>query len=132
MSARHAEQLAPGAGTWPLLVLTALLDGHGIPGTVLTTLATCQHLAEGAGRPPDPQWAWSALLVLERAGLVTVDAAATPPAVWVSTGLQAAVRAVAPPDLLDQAARAAADALVQAWPTDQPDHDRPQPCGRAR
>ena len=121
VSAAHAEQLAPGAGTWPLLVLAALLDGHGIPGTVLTAPAACQYLAgEDAARPPDPQRAWSALLVLERAGLVAVDAASAPPAVWVSPALQAAVRAVAPPDLLDRAARAAADALVQAWPQYQP------------
>ena len=52
----HAEQLAPGVRTWRLLVLTALLDGHGIPGTVLTAPATCQYLAgEDAARPPDPQ-----------------------------------------------------------------------------
>ena len=74
----------------------------------------------GRGGPPDPQRAWSALLVLQRAGLVAVDAASAPPAVWVSPALQAAVRAVAPPDLLDRAARAAADALVQAWPQHQP------------
>jgi hypothetical protein len=116
VSVSHAEQLAPGAGTWRLLALAALLDGHGIPGTVLTAPSACQYLAEGAARPPDPQRAWSALLVLERAGLVAVDAASAPPTVWVSPALQAAACALAPPDLLDRAARAAADALVQAWP----------------
>ena len=66
-----------------------------IPGTVLTAPATCQYLAgEDAARPPDPQQAWSAVLALERAGLVAVDAASAPPAVWVSPALQAAVRAV--------------------------------------
>ena len=127
VSAAHAEQLAPGAGIWPLLALVALLDGHGIPGAVLTAPATCQYLAEGAVRPPDPQRAWSALLVLERAGLVAVDAASAPSAVWVSPALQAAARAVAPPELLDRAARAAADALVQAWPGGSP----PVRAGRA-
>ena len=102
-------------------MLAALLDGHGIPGTVLTAPAACQYLAgQDAGGPPDPQRAWSALLALQRAGLVAVDPASTPPAVWVSPAVQAAVRAAAPPDLLDQAARAAADALVQAWPADPP------------
>ena len=119
VSVSHAEQLAPGEGTWRLLVLAALLDGHGIPGTVLTAPAVCQYLAEGAAQSPDPQRAWSALGVLERTGLVAVDAASTPPTVWVSSVLQAAVRASAPPDLLDRAARAAADALVQTWPADQ-------------
>ena len=33
------------AATWRLLVLAALLDGHGVPGTVLTAPATCQYLA---------------------------------------------------------------------------------------
>ena len=121
VSARHAEQLAPGVRTWRLLVLAALLDGHGIPGTVLTAPATCQYLAgEDAARPPDPQQAWSAMLALERAGLVALDTASAPPTVWVSPALQTAVRAVAPPELLDRAARAAADALVQAWPQHQP------------
>ena len=121
VSARRAEQLAPGVRTWRLLVLAALLDGHGIPGTVLTAPSACQYLAgEDAARPPDPQQAWSALLALERAGLVALDTASAPPAGWVSPALQAAVRAVTPPELLARAARAAADALVQAWPQHQP------------
>lgn len=121
VSASHAGQLVPGAGTWRLLVLTALLDGHGIPGTVVTAPATCRYLAgQDAADPPDPQQAWPALLALQRAGLLAIDAAGTPPAVWVSPALQAAARAVAPPELLDQAARAAADALLEAWPEYHP------------
>jgi len=121
VSASHAEQLAPGAGTWPLLVLTALLDGHGIPGTVFTAPATCQYLADQEnGGPPDPQRAWSALLALQRAGLVAIDATAASPTVWVSRALQATVRATTPPELADRAARAAADALAQVWPYGQP------------
>ena len=121
LSADHAEQLAPGGGTWLLLVLTALLDGRGIPGTVFTAPATCRYLmGEGDAGAPDPGRAWSALVALERAGLLAIDAASTPPAVRVSPALQAAVCAVAPPRVLDQAVRAAADALAEAWPKDQP------------
>ena len=121
VAASHAGQLAPGAGTWRLLVLTALLDGRGIPASVFTAPAVGRYLADqGAARPPDPGRAWSALLVLERAGLVAIDTAGAPPAVWVSPALQAAVRAVAPPELLAQAARSAADALAEVWPADQP------------
>jgi tetratricopeptide (TPR) repeat protein len=121
LSAGYAGQLAPGAGIWPLLALAALLDGHAIPGTVFTTPAACQYLAgQDAARLPDPRLAWSGVLALERAGLVAIDQASTPPAVWVSPALQAAVRAAAPPDLLDQAVTAAAEALLQAWPQDQP------------
>jgi tetratricopeptide (TPR) repeat protein len=116
-AASHAERLAPGAGTWRLLVLAALLDGHGIPLPVFTTSATGRYLSGPAAESQlDPQRAQAALQVLERAGLVTADATA----VWVSRALQAAVRSVAPPELLDQAARAAADALTEVWPADQP------------
>ena len=77
LSAGYAEQLAPGAGSWPLLALAALLDGHAIPGTVFTAPATCQYLAgQDTARPPDPRLAWSGVLALERAGLVAIDAAA--------------------------------------------------------
>ncbi len=121
LSAGYAEQLAPGAGSWPLLVLAALLDGHATPGTVFTASATCQYLAgQDTGRRPDPRLAWAAMLALERAGLVAIDQVSTPPAVWVSPALQAAVFAAAQPELLDRAVTAAADALMQAWPPDQP------------
>jgi tetratricopeptide (TPR) repeat protein len=121
LSADHAKQLSPDGGTWLLLVLTALLDGRGIPGTVFTAPAMRRYLAgEDAAWPPDPKRAWSALLALERAGLLAVDPASTPPTARMSPALQAAVRAVTPQGALDRAARAAADALVEAWPADQP------------
>jgi tetratricopeptide (TPR) repeat protein len=121
LSAWHAGQLAPGGGTWPVLALAALLEDQAIPGTVFTAPSACQYLTgEGLPGPADPAGAWSAVLALQRAGLLAIDAAATPPAVWVSPALQAAVRAAAPPDLLDRAGRAAAGALVEAWPAGQP------------
>jgi hypothetical protein len=116
-AASYAERLAPGAGTWRLLVLAALLGGHGIPVPVFIASAVDQYLS---GQAPvghqDPQRAQAALQVLARAGLVTADATA----VWVGRALQAAVRSVTPPGLVDEAARAAADALAEVWPTDQP------------
>ncbi len=119
LSARYAGQLAPAA--WPLLALAALLDGHAIPGSVFTVPSACQYLAgQDPARPPGPQQAWSGVLALERAGLLAIDQASTPPAIWMTPAIQEAVRAAAPPELLDQAVRAAADALVQAWPEDQP------------
>ncbi|MHB1595235.1 MAG: hypothetical protein ACYCU3_13755, partial [Streptosporangiaceae bacterium] len=112
LSAEYAEELLPGGGTWPLLVLAALLDSHGIPVPVLTGPAACRYLA-GTGTPsPDPH---SALLALEHAGLVRVG-----PAVYVGRALQRAARATAPAELLGQAVRAAADAVLEAWPQDQP------------
>ncbi|HLI36917.1 MAG TPA: tetratricopeptide repeat protein [Streptosporangiaceae bacterium] len=120
LSADYAENLLPGSGTWPLLLLTALLDSHGIPAAVLTAPATCKYLADtGAGYPPGPQQAWKAVLALERAGLISVGPAGEP-AVWTGTPLQASARAAASPELLSLAVQAAADALLEAWPKDQP------------
>jgi hypothetical protein len=121
LSASHAEQLAPGGGTWLLLVLAALLDGRAIPVTVLTAPAACRYLTDqGAVAGPDPRGAWSALVALERAGLLAIDQATMPPVARMSRALQAVVRAATPQEVVDQAVRAAADALAEAWPADQP------------
>jgi hypothetical protein len=120
LSADYAAALLPGGGTWLLLVLAALLDGHGIPRAVLTAPAAVRYLADdGSGSPPDPEHAWKAVLALERAGLVCIGPGGDP-ALWMNTSLQAAVRAAVSPDLLGRAARAAADAVLDAWPRDQP------------
>lgn len=116
LSADYAEELLPGGGTWPMLVLAALLDGHAIPGAVLTAPAVCKYLAGDAAVAADPQSAWSAVLALGRTGLVTTDSADY---VWIPAPLQAAARAAAPRELLDRAIGAAADALLEAWPKDQ-------------
>lgn len=113
LSAEHAQLIEPDGGTWPMLVLISLLDGHGIPATVLTSPAVCQYLSA------DPRRAWTVVLALERAGLVTLDNfgdSADPPVVLVSTGQQAAVRRAAQPDLLRRAIGIAADAVAGAWP----------------
>jgi tetratricopeptide (TPR) repeat protein len=121
LSAGHAEQLSPGAGTWLLLVLAALLDGHAIPVTVFTAPTTCRYLTdEGAAPTPDAQRAWSAVLSLERAGLLAIDGDSAPPVASMSTELQAVVRAAAPQELLERAIRTAADALLEVWPRDHP------------
>jgi tetratricopeptide (TPR) repeat protein len=120
MSAEHARHAAPDGGTWPLLMLVSLLDGHGIPAPALTAPAVCRYLAADSAVPVDPQRAWALVRALQRAGLVTVDAASEPPLVLVSAAQQAAVRAAAPPEVAGQAVQAAAGALAEAWPEDQP------------
>jgi len=108
LSAEFAEELLPGGGTWPLLVLAALLDSGGIPLAVLAGPAACRYLAGAGVAAADAQRARSAVGALEQAGLVTVG-----PAVQMSRPLQ-------PAELLGRAARAAADAVLEAWPDDQP------------
>jgi tetratricopeptide (TPR) repeat protein len=94
-----------------LLALAALLDGDGIPATVLTSPEAAGDVAGGG----------PALAALERTGLLTVVPGTVPPTVRISPVLQAALRAAMPPDMLNQTARVAADALAAAWPeTEEP------------
>jgi tetratricopeptide (TPR) repeat protein len=118
-SAEQADRLSPRSAQ-ALLALASLLDGNGIPAEVFTSSAACGYLAgEGAGRAADQKLAEGALLVLERVGLLATGSATTP-TVRVNPVIQAAVRAAAPGEMLDRAARAAADALLEVWPEDEP------------
>ena len=114
LSFERATQFAPGESVQSVLALLALLDGHGIPATVLTTAAAAGYLAGEAPAGSGP--ARAALAALERVGLVTVEPATAPPMVRISPVLQAALRAAMPEGMLDQAVRVAADSLQQAWP----------------
>jgi len=116
MSAEHAEILRPGGGTWPLLILAALLSRHGIPRAVLTAPAACRYLGAGDG-PAGAERAWAAVRALGDAGLLDIDGAGV---ARMSAALQASVSAAAAPELTERAIGAAADALVEAWPKDQP------------
>ncbi|MGH3400354.1 MAG: tetratricopeptide repeat protein, partial [Streptosporangiaceae bacterium] len=112
----RADQLSPDGSAKMLLALAALLDGHGIPQTVLAAPAAGAFLPAGGDVPAGSTRALAALTALAQAGLVTVDPKPAPPAVRLSPVLQAALRAAMPQGMPDQAARAAADALLQAWP----------------
>ena len=132
LSLGQAESLLPGASVRLMLVLVALLDGHGIPGAVFSTSAVSAYLG-GAVTPfsaaVDPKPAWDALLAIERAGLVSVNRAVSPPTILVNSVLQAAIRLAAPPNVQEPAARAAASALLEIWPVDETRAvDRGQPA----
>jgi tetratricopeptide (TPR) repeat protein len=111
----RVEQLARGGSPQLLLALAALLDGHGIPQTVLTAPAAGDFLV-GGDVPADGERARAALAALESAGLLAVEPETAPPTVRVSPVLQAELRAAMPEAMLDQAAKSVADALLQAWP----------------
>ena len=112
----RADELAPGRSAQLLLALAALLDGHGIPQTVLAAPAARDFLAGSGGVPASSERARVALAALEEAGLLTVDPVTAPPMVRISPVLQAALRAAMPEGMPDQAASSVADALLQAWP----------------
>jgi tetratricopeptide (TPR) repeat protein len=119
-SFEQADQLAPGGPAQLLLALAAMLDGHGIPQTVLTAPAASDFLAGGSGAPAGGERARAALAALEQADLLTVDPLTAPPTVRISPVLQAALRAAMPAGMPDQAAKSTADALLQAWPEQEP------------
>ncbi|MGH3159289.1 MAG: hypothetical protein ACRDNF_22320, partial [Streptosporangiaceae bacterium] len=118
LSVDLADQLSPVTGQF-LLMLGSLLDGHEIPGALFTTRAIGEYLAAECGVPrPDPQRVWADVRTLERAGLVTVDPGRAR-IVRVSPMVQAAVRALISEPILGRASRAAAAALLEAWPLDE-------------
>jgi tetratricopeptide (TPR) repeat protein len=124
LSLGQAEMLLPGQSVRLMLVLVALLDGHAVPGTVFDTQSASVYLggtAVGFGTPVDAQPAWDALLVIERAGLITIDRAEGPPTILMSPVVQAAIRLAAPAAFRDRAVRTAAAALLEAWPADEPE-----------
>ncbi len=115
-SLSRANQLAPARSAQLLLALAALLDGHGIPQTVLTAPAAADFVVGGGDVPASSEAADAALAALEQAGLLTVEPVTQPPTVRISSAVQAAMRAAMPEGLPDRTARVAADALLQAWP----------------
>src|SRR3984893_12698410 len=124
LSLGQAESLLPGASVRLMLVLVALLDGHGIPGAIFSTPAVAGYLG-GAVTPfssaVDPKPAWDALLATERAGLISVNRVVTPPTILMNSVLQAAIRLAAPANVQERAARAPATAWLAVWPADEPE-----------
>src|SRR5579875_2555760 len=113
-----AHELAPAGLAWPALALAAMLDPHGIPGAALTSPAACGYIS---GRPStatasDQTMVRAAVANLARAALISIDPASEARTVLMHRSVRAAVRAWLPASDLGQVVRAAADALIQAWP----------------
>lgn len=119
LSAERASQLVPGGATWVLLALAAVLDGHAVPASLFTTRAACQYVAGVAAQAVGQDSAWEAVRALAHTGLLTVDLAPVP-VVRVSRPVAALVRAALPGQTLDRAVIAAADALLEIWPQNEP------------
>jgi tetratricopeptide (TPR) repeat protein len=118
IAAECAHELPPAGLAWPTLVLTAMLDHHGVPGAVLTSPAASGYIA---GRPStanaaDQNMVRAAINNLAQAGLVTIDPVSPARTVQMHASVQAAVRAYLPAADLEQVVLAAADALLETWP----------------
>jgi tetratricopeptide (TPR) repeat protein len=122
LSVEHAARLLPKAPVQPMLILAATLDGHAIPGTIFTTAAARDFAGGTTAGLTKPEDAWSCVTGLARAGLLTIGETTTggtsPPALRMHKTLQAAVRSASSREMLERAALAAADALLEAWPAD--------------
>jgi tetratricopeptide (TPR) repeat protein len=119
----RAESLLPSPSVRLMLVFLALLDGHGIPGVVFGAPALAAYLGGAAtsfSTAADPRQVWDILLVLERAGLIVISRDVTPPTVLMSSALQEAIKLAAPAEVQEPAARAAASALLEVWPAEEP------------
>jgi tetratricopeptide (TPR) repeat protein len=116
ISAEQADRRAPGTAR-ALLSLAAFLDGRGIPRGVFGTPAAAAYIT-GAAAGEGADRAGQALRAAQLAGLVSVDTAPAVALVRMSQAVQAAVRAELTGDLPGRAAKAAADALLEAWPED--------------
>lgn len=118
----RAGELIPADLAWLILAFVAMLDAEGVPAAVLMSEAACGYFLgwPGGSRAEAQARVRSALMVLARLGLLTVDAASSTRTVRMHAQLQRAVRSFVSAELRDLAGRAAADALAAAWPDEPP------------
>jgi tetratricopeptide (TPR) repeat protein len=119
---RAAHNL-PGGAVQLALAVAAVLDGQAIPATVFATGAVTEYaMADSAGRAGSPRGGTAAeragavLSTMEQVGLLSVDQAQSPPVVRISHVLQREIRSAMSAEMVEQAVRAAAAALVELWP----------------
>jgi tetratricopeptide (TPR) repeat protein len=117
----RATEFIPGGFVWRILALTAMLDPEGIPATVLMSQAACSYFTDrpGAALAENQAQVRSAVSVLARLGLLTVDGISSTRAVRMHAQIQRAVRSYVSAEHRHRAGLAAADALIQAWPAEE-------------
>ncbi|MGI9005121.1 MAG: tetratricopeptide repeat protein [Streptosporangiaceae bacterium] len=113
----RADQLPPAGLARPLLAFVALLDPAGMPVQVAASRAAFGYLARhGRGMPVDQKEVMAALGALAHSGLVAIDRTVGVGLIAVHPLVQDTVRRLVPAAVLDDAARSAADAIVEVWP----------------
>jgi tetratricopeptide (TPR) repeat protein len=117
LAVEHAHELSPAGLSWPALVFAGMLDTSGIPAAVVTSPAACGYITgqlETGGT--EQNLVRAAYANLERLGLLSVDTTSAIRTVWVHSAVRAVLRAYLAPGNVEQAAMAAATALLEAWP----------------
>ncbi len=114
IAVEHADTLS--AAAHPQLIFCALLDGNGVPATILSEAARLHEVDEKTSQ--------EGLDSAEAAGLLSVDRSSPAALTRMNAIVQAAIRAATPPDMLAATVVAAADVLLTAWPDDACDLGR--------
>lgn len=120
----RANRATPRGLARPSLSLAALLDPNGIPESVFISAAANVFLRTTGGRATNAEDVRDALSCLHRFNLITYDPDSPNRTVRVHALVQRAVRDTLGRRALAKAARAAANALLQAWPTIARDSER--------
>jgi tetratricopeptide (TPR) repeat protein len=110
----EAERLSPDLDLPALLVFVAMLSGNGVPADVFTTAAARAYF--GASGPTGADRILRALSIAEWVGLLSIGRSGPEPRIWISRDVQVAIREATSTATRVHAARAGADALVEAWP----------------
>jgi len=116
LSIERASELLPAGLARPALVLAAMMDPSGIPGTVIISAAACRYITGRHATPVEQAQVRDSMNNLHRLGLLTINPASASRTVLVHAIVRGLVLRNIPPAELDRAARAAADALLEAWP----------------
>ncbi|MDX3535622.1 tetratricopeptide repeat protein [Streptomyces sp. MB09-01] len=133
LSMDRADRFRPAGYALPMLQLASVLDPNGIPQSVLTSPPALQHLAarrtphhDPADSQTTPQTAIAALQALRRLSLIEYAPDNDHQTVRIHQLIQRTVRDTLPNDQLGEVGRAAADALIAAWPSVERDRDLAQ------
>ncbi|MFD7879906.1 tetratricopeptide repeat protein [Streptomyces sp. NPDC059766] len=127
LSLDRADTLRPAGLARPMLHLASFLDANGIPEAVPTASPALACLAElrtrgrdtgsnGRGDQVSAQDATDAMRCLHRLSLADHTPDTPHQAIRVHSLIQRSIRDSLPADQYDRLARAAADALIAAWP----------------
>jgi hypothetical protein len=117
LSIDRANRSAPRRLARALLALACLLDSHGIPETVFFSAASLVYVGRRCRRSVNADDIRRGLSCLDRFNLVTYDPDAPHRTVRVNTLVQRVVYEALKRRGIRKTARAAANALLQAWPT---------------
>jgi tetratricopeptide (TPR) repeat protein len=115
LSFEVADRLVPDGQAQACLAMAALLDGHGIPASIFLGTTATRFIAADSAAAAETDAPRNALAALEQTGLLVAEWRADPPLVRMNPALQRAVQLAMTAELLEQAGRAAAAALLETW-----------------